>query len=369
MSEAFCGLMARRRAILNNRNAPIRLEVISPYKDSEGNDKRDASDNVITPYKLNERRKAEILQYNNTSSVRGTLTKAQRYKQGIEGKGRTTNKNVENADGSTTTFGISTCLTDLYLPTLSSAAGIPGPSFIIQYRPEVPLYGYVVNAQPIGITNAGPMNAWSFNLGTNIQAINGEWTTMIRIFHNIDNIDSEQVNRDYVFNIDIPIGLYVAGDISGEYLVDQSSNFNFISNIQTRVLDNLGAIITTPTVGHLFNDISMSDISMNYVIDNSSNFTAIQYMGNLPLTATLSIQTLSYYEIQLKFDITTTDIANKYISFSDVSSYVSAAYLNLTDNNIGFKNNITEVKLVTNNGTAYNTPKYDGFTIIGTAQD
>lgn len=358
MSDAFCGLMARRRSILNSRNAPIRLELDNPYIDSNGKPKLDASGGEITSYKIFERRKAEILQYNNTSTVRGSITKSQRYKQTMERNGRTTNRIVENPDGSTTTFGVSTCLSDLYLPTLSSSAGIPGPPFIIQYRPEVPLHRYAENPQPIGITNAEPLDAWSYNLGTNIQANSGEWTTMIRIFHNIDNIDSEQINKDYIFNIDVPIGLYVTGDLSGVYQENKSSNHTFISNIAIRVLDTFGAAITTPTtVGHLFNDISM-----NYIIDNSNNFTAIQYMGNLPLTARLTIQTLSYYEIQLKI-LTTTIDSNEYVN----SSYVSAAYLNLTDNNIGFKNNINTVRL-TSNGTLYPTPIYKGFTIVGAAQ-
>jgi hypothetical protein len=367
-SETFCELLARRRTILNNRNAPIRLETANPYINKDGTAKTDASGNKITTRKIYERRKAEILQYNQTSSIGGTLTRAQQYKQTIENVGHTTNRIVENVNGSTTTFGISTCFSDLYLPTSSSAAGIPGPSFIIQYRPEVPLYGYAINAEPIGITNTDSINAWSFNLGTNIQAIDGEWTTLIHVFHNIDNIDIELVDKDYIFNMDIPIGLYVAGDISGAYLIDSSSNHNFISSIDVRVLGYTGSILTTPIVQNFFNDISMSDISMNYVIDNSGNFKAIQYMGNLPLTATLRIQTLSYYEIQVKFNIISFD-DNEYTSSLGVKSYVSAAYMNLTENNVGFKDNITTVRLVTSSGSTYSTPNYNDFKINGMALD
>jgi len=360
MSETLCDLLARRRAILNNRKAPIRLEIENPYIDADGNIKKDASDNYITTQRIYERRKAEILQYNKTSTVQGKLTRAQRYKQTMENIGRTSNRIVENADGSSTTFGVATCPEDLYLPTSSSSAGIPGPSFNIQYRPEVPLYGYAMNAQQLGIPNIGSLDAWDFNTGTNIQSPSGDWTTLVRIFHNIDNIDSEQVNKDYLFNMDIPIGLYVAGDISGELGLDTSSNHTFISNIEVQILDHQGIVLPTPAISNTFNDNTFNDISMNYILDNSGNFRAIKYLGNLSFSPTLRIEPLSYYEIQLKFGIEKQDF-NEYVA----ESYVSSVYMNLTSNNIGFKTNMTTVQLV---GSGDTTPTHTDFTIIGTAQ-
>ena len=356
MSETLCDLLARRRAILNNRKAPIRLEIENPYKDINGDAKKDASDNYITTQRIYERRKAEILQYNKTSTVQGKLTRAQRYKQTMENIGRTSNRIVENADGSSTTFGVATCPEDLYLPTSSSSAGIPGPSFNIQYRPEVPLYGYAMNAQQLGIPNIGSLDAWDFNTGTNIQSPSGDWTTLVRIFHNIDNIDSEQVDKEYRFDMVIPIGLYVAGDISGELDTDISSNHTFISNIEVQILLHQGEIHSTPTVTNTFNDISM-----NYILDNSGNFRAIKYLGNLSFSPTLRIEPLSYYEIQLKFGIEKQD-SNEYVA----ESYVSSVYMNLTSNNIGFKTNMTTVQLV---GSGVDSiPTHTDFTIIGTAQ-
>ena len=362
MSETLCELLARRRKILNNRKAPIRLEIENPYKDIYGNTKKDASDNDITTQRIYERRKAEILQYNKTSTVQGKLTRAQQYKQTMENIGRTSNRVVENADGSSTTFGVATCPDDLYLPTTSSSAGIPGPSFDIQYRPEVPLYGYAMNAQQLGIPNIGSLDAWTFNTGTNIQSPDGDWTTLVRIFHNIDNIDSEQVNKNYLFNMDIPIGLYVAGAISGELVVDISSNHTFISNIYIQILDHNGKVITTPTISNTFNDISM-----NYVLDSSGNFTTLQYMGNLPFATTLRIEPLSYYEIQLKFGIEKQD-TNEYLTYLGAESYVSSVYMNLTSNNINFKTNINTVQLI--KGEIYHQPpSHTDFTITGTAQN
>jgi hypothetical protein len=352
MSESLCILLERRREILNNRKAPIRLEIENPYIDADGNRKLDASGNVITTQKIYERRKAEILQYNQTSTVQGKLIRAQRYKQTVENIGRTSNLIVENEDGSSTTFGVATCPDDIYLPTSSSAAGIPGPSFNIQYRPEVPLYGYAMNAQQLGIPNIGSLDAWDFNTGTNIQSPSGDWTTLLRIFHNIDNIDGEQVNKEYRFDMVIPIGLYVAGDISGD--IHTSSNYTFISNIEVQILLHQGEIHSTPTVTNTFNDISM-----NYVLDNSGNFNAIKYLGNLSFSPTLIIEPLSYYEIQFKFNIENDD-NNDY----ERESYVSSVYMNLTSNNLDFKTNISEVTLI---GSGDTTPTHADFTIEGTA--
>tara|TARA_Y100000389_G_C17454420_1_gene517095 strand:- start:1548 stop:2621 length:1074 start_codon:yes stop_codon:yes gene_type:complete len=355
MSEPLCILLARRREILNNRKAPIRLEIDNPYRDADGNEKLDASGNAIDAYRIYERRKAEILQYNNTSSVQGKLIRAQRYKQTVENIGRTSNQIVENEDGTSTTFGVATCPDDIKRPTSSSAAGIPGPSFTIQYRPEVPLYGYATNAQQLGIPNIGSLDAWSFNTGTNIQSPSGDWTTLVRIFHNIDNIDSEQVNKEYKFNMDIPIGLYVAGDISG--VAYTPSNNIFITNIEVQILDHLGNVLVLdpqPVLNYTFNDISM-----NYIIDNSENFNAIQYLGILPFSTTLNIEPLSYYEIQLKFGIENDD-TNDY----ETESYVSSVYTNLTSNNVDLKTNIEDVSLV---GSGVPVPTHADFTIEGTA--
>ena len=340
LSESLCILLAKRRAILNNRKAPIRLEIDNPYRDINGNTKKDASGIDITTDRIYERRKAEILQYNNTSTVQGKLTWAQRYKQTVENIGRT-------------------CPEDLYLSTSSSSAGIPGPSFNIQYRPEVPLYGYAMNAQQLGIPNIGSLDAWDFNTGTNIQAPSGEWVTFIRIFHNIDNIDSEQENKDYEFVMDIPIGLYVAGDISGDDIT-QPSNYTSINTIKVRILDHLGNVLESESD---LTDEQITDISLNYEIDSSNNFYAIKYLGNLSFSPTLNIETLSYYEIQFKFGIENDD-TNEYES----DSYVSSVYMNLTSNNVDTSMNITNVDLVDGDGYDYSMPTYTDFTIIGTAQ-
>ena len=347
MSGTLCDLLARRRAILNNRKAPIRLEIENPYFDN-------GVRNSLTSRDLAMRRKAEILQYNNTSSVQGKLTQAQQYKNTVENIGRTSTRIVDG-----TVFNISTCLDDLYLTTSSSRSDVPGPPIDLSYNPDVPLYGYAMNAQQLGIPNIGSLDAWDFNTGTNIQAPSGEWVTFIRIFHNIDNIDSEQENKDYEFVMDIPIGLYVAGDISGDLVLDTSSNHTFINTIKVRILDHLG---NPESESDLTNE-QIADISLNYEIDSSNNFYAIKYLGNLSFSRTLRIEPLSYYEIQLKFGIEKQDY-NEYES----DSYVSSVYMNLTSNNVDTSMNITNVDLVDGDGYDYSMPTYTDFTIIGTAQ-
>ena len=338
MSETLCDLLARRRKILNNRKPPIRLEIENPYTTADGTPKTDANGNPITSQRLSERRKAEILQYNKTSNVQGKLTRAQNYRNVVENIGRTSNLIITDENGIPNTLSVSTCPDDLYLPTSSSAAGIPGPSFNLQYRPEVPLYGYINNAQQLGLPLVQLSEAWSFNTSTNIQSLSGEFTSLIKVFHNIDNIDNELVNKDYEFDITIPIGLYVAGDISGDII--SNDNSKSISNITVKILDPSGDVLTN--INHTIVDHSFNDISLNYTLDNSGNFYASKHIGSLGLKLKLHIEQLAYYDIQIKFVIDKQD-TNNYVVLGETSSYVSAVYMNLTNNNLETLNNITTV--------------------------
>jgi len=359
MSETLCELLARRRKILNNRKPPIRLEIQNPYTTSNGNTKTDASGNPITSQRLAERRKAEILQYNKTSNVQGKLTRAQNYRNVVENIGRTSNLIVTDENGISNTFSVSTCPNDLYLPTSSSAAGIPGPSFNLQYRPEVPLYGYANNAQQLGLSLVQSSEAWSFNTSTNIQSLNEEFTSLLKVFHNIDNIDNELVNKYYEFDITIPIGLYVAGDISGNSII--TNNSKSISNIDIRVLNHTGLILTD--IISTITDHSFNDISLNYTLDNSNNFYALKHIGSLGIKLQLHIEQLAYYDIQIKFDIEKQD-TNNYVVLGETSSYVSAVYMNLTNNNLETLYNITTIDIKKDNST--HSPDFNDFSIVGT---
>ena len=358
MSETLCQLLARRRKILDNRKPPIRLEIENPYTNADGTPKTDGSGNFITSQRLAERRKAEILQYNKTSNVQGKLTRAQNYRNVIENIGRTRNVIVTDGNGISNTLSVSTCPGDLYLPTSSSAAGIPGPSFNLQYRPEVPLYGYANNTQQLGLPLVQISEAWSFNVGTNIQSLSGEFTSLLKVFHNIDNIDNELVNNEYKFNVNVPLGLYVAGDISGHSII--ANNSKSISNIDVQVLDHTGVVLTdiTPTI----TDHSFNDISLNYTLDNSNNFYALKHIGSLGLTLQLHIEQLVYYDIQVKFTIDKQD-TNDYVSLGSTSSYVSAVYMNLTDANVEKLDNITTISVTKNNTGHF--PEFTDFSITG----
>ena len=358
MSETLCQLLARRRKILDNRKPPIRLEIENPYTNADGTTKTDGSGNFITSQRLAERRKAEILQYNKTSNVQGKLTRAQNYRNVVENIGRTSNIIVTDENGISNTISVSTCPGDLYLPTSSSAAGIPGPSFNLQYRPEVPLYGYANNAQQLGLPLIQLNEAWSFNTTTNIQSLTGEFTSLLKVFHNIDNIDNELVNKDYEFDINIPLGLYVAGDISGNSII--ADNSKSISDIDIRVLNHTGDVLTDiiPTI----TDHSFNDISLNYTLDNSNNFYALKHIGSLGIKLQLHIEQLAYYDIQVKFTIDKQD-TNEYVVLGSTSSYVSAVYMNLTNTNLEKLNNITNVDVTKDNNS--HSPEFNDFLITG----
>ena len=120
MSNAFCDLLIARQKLRNDQTpAPGRFEIVNPYINANG------EPNGITQYDLAMRRKVEILRYNKTNTIQGQLTKSQQLSGVI-------NNNIT----------ISNCPADLLLPTPSNAAGVPGPPIILQYNPDIPLYGY-----------------------------------------------------------------------------------------------------------------------------------------------------------------------------------------------------------------------------------
>ena len=172
-------------------------------------------------------------------------------------------------------------------------------------------------------------------------------------------IELKELLKDYEFDITIPIGLYVAGDISGDII--SNDNSKSISNITVKILDPSGDVLTN--INHTIVDHSFNDISLNYTLDNSGNFYASKHIGSLGLKLKLHIEQLAYYDIQIKFVIDKQD-TNNYVVLGETSSYVSAVYMNLTNNNLETLNNITTVDVKKDNST--HSPVFNDFSIVGT---
>ena len=331
--SSLCDILARRAQILRLRTPPIRLELQNPYTNTN-----------FTQEDLNMRRKAEILQYNKTSNVQGKLTRAQRYQQISQGIGNRGSQTLLDVSGEFIgVAGTVSCPLDLYLPTPSSRSDIPGPPIILQYDKDVPLYNYATNAQQLGVPNVELMNAWSFNTSTNTLALSENEVTLMHIFHNVDNIDSEIINKLYTFTLNIPIGLYVAGDISGNLTPDLTNSVS-INTFDVNIYANQSTDALVEPAIALNLDI-IKDTSMNYIIDSSNAFYATSYVGNVVITTPpLLIEQLSIYDIKIKVKNShSVHAAHTFNTLTGIESSVptSGIYLNLTPNNISAKNNIS----------------------------
>lgn len=127
----FCQ-QKRNRINLSIVNRSNRFELVSPYS-------------TYTKYDLDMRRKAEILKYSGkyeSTKSNGTLTKAQKFTQLVNGKG----SQQKLVDPVTRTFRVSeerifcdSSLNRVY----SGASGVPGPSVPLYLDDKVPLYNYI----------------------------------------------------------------------------------------------------------------------------------------------------------------------------------------------------------------------------------
>lgn len=334
--SSLCDILARRAQILRLRTPPIRLELQNPYASME-----------FSQEDLNMRRKAELLQYDKTSNVQGKLTRAQRYRQISQGIGNRGSQTLLSVSGEFIgVVSTSSCPLDLYLPTLSSRSDVPGPSVTIQYDKNVPLYNYATNEQQLGISTIELMNAWSFNTSTNILALVDNEVSLMHIFHNIDNVDYEMNNKLYTFTLNIPIGIYIAGDISGS-LTAGLTNSTSIDTLAVNIYANNSTEALSET-SIVVNHSDIRNTSMEYIIDSSEPFYATSYVSNVVITTPpLLIEQLSIYDIRIQVTNSHSVHAHTFntLDGGESSTPTSGIYLNLTPNNINVKNNISHTAI------------------------
>ena len=363
MSSNLCDILARRKKILLLKKPPIRLELKNPYIDEYGNRTTDTEGVLLTKERFDMRRKAEILQYNKTSNVQGKLTRAQKYKQVIQGTGNRGSQTILSETGEfPEVISTGNCPDDLYLPTPSSSSDVPGPSISIKYDKKVPLYNYATNAQQLGVPNIALMEAWSFNAPTNILALSGVETSLLKIFHNIDNISAEIVNKKYTFTLNIPVGLYVAGDISNNIVTP--NNVKSIASIDVNIYAN---DVYTPLVATITNINDIKDTSMNYTINSTDAFYATEYIGILNVTIPdLFIENLALYDIRVTVTNEHSEHDNVFQTLTGTSNNpVMGVYFNLTANNTTVSSNI-DTTSVTSSTTV---PGHTIFTIDATTNN
>jgi hypothetical protein len=309
--------------------------------------------NPINPYEfgytqaqLDMRRKAEILQYNNTST--GKITKKQSWVNLVNGSTQRRQfssyyiKGIQ--DGTLTPEQI--CPNDISIPTLTTASDVPGKPMLLYYDVSIPLYNYKTQQIVYAKENSEEQDKWLIKYDTNVIDNNNQNIFTLSIRPPIDN-------PVYNYSVTSSIGLYIYGsnianpgpDVSGVFNINAPlANFalSVIYGGQTVTLQN------TPTVS--FSSRFLQDISGAVSTRTVANaFNGKIYIGNI----TFSNIILSTYPGN------TYDFFIRYIP-----SYTTS---NIDNFNVVIETNVSadSVKKVENGLRFYTNPSGDPITTFG----
>jgi hypothetical protein len=248
-------------------NKPLaRINMISPYETT-----------TYTKFDLDMRRKAEILKYEKGSTKGNTLTKKQRWAQIINGNTQTLSTSANN-----------TCIIQNKPMPLSASNVPPDRNVSVLYNDEkVPLYNFInpISTRAYGFTNT-PTNINSIfqqNILSNIICESNISNKIASI------IFSENADLNvYTISIhNIPLALYIQGDLSGTNINLNITDDTVINSIQLNAYYNDNLVpdrsvyryTYSPTILQSYN----LDISANTYLDGTT-FKGIQYIGNLSIS-------------------------------------------------------------------------------------
>lgn len=309
--ETACRQRAKRMLFSYPTN---RFDIISPYTDSS-----------YTPFDLDMRRKAEILEYkgNAQASKSNNPTKKQNLSNILSGKyqkktyGYNTYYEVvetfrDALDLSEKTYTLvverdmsnnidTDCSTGI-IYTPSTASGVPGPVINLYKDESVPLYNYGTRTNALALTEDVDPDKWRIVINENIEVGDDSSKTLflLGIMGGID----EPI---YTFNFEIPIGMYIRG--TAKTLVNQYTdlylslndvvNNIFPINIQVNYNDEIVNQIGTdeklePDIQYIFkagnfDTVGFSfDLSGNDLFDESTNtfgsYEIKYYLGQLKVS-------------------------------------------------------------------------------------
>ena len=333
--DQTCNTLQQRTALLQMSMPSLRFNgVANPYTNTG-----------YTPAQLDMRRKVEILQYNKNSSQTNKLTKSQKFAnaiarsinsgkvftgtiigttlvvisgtvrvgQSISGVGVTVgtvinqlqttdtyivsiphNIVVATVMYATETVNLTTCTSDLYLPTLSSSCDVPGPVITLQYDPTVPLYNYAQNTASLGLINTEDNSKWINSTKEDIVFYDSIENVLLDLA--ITNIESPRTT----FSINSPIGIYVDGLATG---ADISGNIN-IDSVEVTVYygEKVLSTLIAPTLPTL---AELKGQTVRYRVSTPNTaFSGVKYIGNLVIN-NLTLPTMNgyVYRIKLKFNL------------------------------------------------------------------
>lgn len=235
--ESACRQRAKRMLFSYPTN---RFDIISPYTDSS-----------YTPFDLDMRRKAEILEYkgNAQASKSNNPTRKQNLSNILSGKyqKKTYGYNTYYEEIGTLrdatdiieykydlvverdmSNNIDTDCSARIIYTPSTASGVPGPVINLYKDESVPLYNYSKNTNALALTEDIDPDKWRIVIDENIE-VGDDLSGTLFLLGIMGGID-EPI---YTFNFEIPIGMYIRG--TAKTLVNQytdlSLSLNKVGNI------------------------------------------------------------------------------------------------------------------------------------------
>lgn len=317
---------------------PSRIEIVSPY-----------DDNNITKFKLDMRRKAEVLKYDQGNTKTNKLSKKQLFTQVIKGRSAPVSNSyiTRNTDISNAVSIALTCDNkNLPLTTPSSASGVPNDYInnvnTLFCDPNVPLYNYInpTLTRAYGILNSDlPTSVIQYSNYSNINT-----NTSSSPITTVQFTDAT-TNDSYTLSLsNIPLAIQIYGDISSNTTIKETLTMQDISfSLNIYYSDSL----LIPNSNYIYTFVP----SNNYKVDVSNTllsgqtFSKTVYIGNLSISNILLYSTPGYiYDFNLKFKIKYSLQENtklKNINISIISNVTNAYLLNnILSNNcdISFSN-------------------------------
>ena len=302
----ICAVISQRQRFLSLLTPPPRYTPQSFYP-------------KFTQYQLDMRRKAEILQYTKNSTQASKLSKSQKFSQLV----KSTNK------------AAIICQKDFSVITPTSSCDVPGPPTYLRYDPTVPLYNYATKQDAYAEFNKPvPPVLWTPHLTTG-SFIVGNKTESLLFTLTIQEVEKSQ----YVFDLNVPIGIYVSGVGTGT-----STTGNISISKATLNVYFYGSTTTTPYYTKSYDATIINtphpplmDVSFSFITNNNiAPFSGSQYIGNLSFPGiTLSTEYGFVYDFKLVFTVNNNTTSSNQ---GNLANFTYNSYMNIPQYDISANN-------------------------------
>jgi len=293
---------------------------VNPYRDAAG------ASTTFTQQQLDMRRKAEILQYNKTSS-NGKITKKQNF-AGVVGRRNQYSsyyiRNIQNGTANLDEF----CPNDILIPTSTRRSDVPGPEIFLRYDPAVPLYNYNSSQFTYGIqnTNEQLQDKWFINYDTDVI---DQRVARMNIRPSIDT-------SPYIYTLTTSVALSISGyvlqnDPSGTFILRiPRDSLNLVVKYGGQIVPNVNPTLTLSSG-------FVQDVS-GYITNARSSFAGKIFVGNVTFSnIVLPTPPGAAYEFYVEYT------PNRVIA--NIDNFTMSAVMN-------FKNSGTNSGLVFNTGAS-----------------